>query len=308
MTKVPGLGGTLIVPAADYARSKAKWLAARRLGLGASDAAAVLGLSPWSTPYTVYADKTADEAPKELSTEAIFWGHQLEDPIARATSKKYPHLGKLAPSPGLLRDDTHPHILATLDRLLVPRRRPDADPVAVLECKNVGLFMYREHWLDGVPPVYYQLQVQQQLFVTGLDHGYITALVGGNYLPEPYLIERDDDAIRMVAEYTAEWWETHIVGRQAPPLILADMERINSIYRGDPDLDPITATPEVLAHLGEYIDARRRRGAAEAEMERAVFPVKEFMGDHTALLDPSGDPLATWKPTKTGRSFRTNHK
>ena len=36
---------------------RAEWLAWRRSGIGASDVAGILGISPWASPFTVWADK-----------------------------------------------------------------------------------------------------------------------------------------------------------------------------------------------------------------------------------------------------------
>ena len=38
--------------------SRSAWLAQRRKSIGGSDAAGIVGLSPYATPYTVWADKT----------------------------------------------------------------------------------------------------------------------------------------------------------------------------------------------------------------------------------------------------------
>ena len=58
--------GKLILRSSEYAHDREKWLNARRSGLGASEVAAVLGLSPWSTPYKVWRDKVSSEPPVEL--------------------------------------------------------------------------------------------------------------------------------------------------------------------------------------------------------------------------------------------------
>ena len=84
--------GKLILKASEYAHDREKWLKARRSGLGASEVAAILGLSPWSTPYKVWKDKVSSEPPVELETEPIEWGHAHEATIARRVSARYPEL------------------------------------------------------------------------------------------------------------------------------------------------------------------------------------------------------------------------
>lgn len=305
LERAPGIGGRLILPAGEYARSRVKWLQARRSGLGASDMSAILGLNPWATPYGVWADKvTADRPVDDVVSEAAEWGHALEDTVARQMAKRHPEMGKIAPTPGLLVHDDHPWMLATLDRLLVPRKTPNAQPICPLEVKTVSEFMYRAHWIDGVPPVHIQIQVQQQLAVTGFDHAYVVVLVGGQHMPKPYRIERDDETIDKIIDFAGAWWEHHVVGRVRPQLTLADRSILSKVFPGDLDLDPIVADDDTLAAFADYVDARRRRDDALEDMEKAGFIVKRWMGDHTALIDEFGTTLATYKPTKTSRSFR----
>lgn len=72
---------------------------------------------------------------------------------------------------------------------LIPRQKKDRDTVrkyqqAVLEAP-----------LNSGPPKKYVDQVQQQLFVTGLNYGYLVGLIGGKRLVW-YNIERDEDRIQ----------------------------------------------------------------------------------------------------------------
>ena len=61
--------------------NKKDWLLARQTGIGGSDAAAVLGLSKYRTPYDVFIDKTTE--PEEISlTPAMRAGIKLESVVA----------------------------------------------------------------------------------------------------------------------------------------------------------------------------------------------------------------------------------
>ena len=59
-----------------------EWLAFRRGSIGGSDAGAVIGLSKWETPYSVWADKLGMTAAKE-DNEAMRIGRDLEDYVAK---------------------------------------------------------------------------------------------------------------------------------------------------------------------------------------------------------------------------------
>ena len=62
--------------------SREEWLAARKNGIGGSDAAAILHLSEWSTPFDVWLDKTgkAEDKPDNLN---MMIGRELEETVAR---------------------------------------------------------------------------------------------------------------------------------------------------------------------------------------------------------------------------------
>ena len=62
--------------------SREEWLMQRRKTMGGSDAAGIVGLSKWSSPFSVWAEKTGRTAEKE-DTEAMRQGRDLEDYVAR---------------------------------------------------------------------------------------------------------------------------------------------------------------------------------------------------------------------------------
>ena len=65
-----------------YANLERKdWLDVRKTGIGGSDVAAVLGISPWKSPLDVFLDKTGKSAP-EPENDAMYWGTRLETLVA----------------------------------------------------------------------------------------------------------------------------------------------------------------------------------------------------------------------------------
>ena len=70
--------------------SEAEWLAWRRKGIGGSDAAAILGISPWRTARDLYDDKLGIASAQDDSGNwvALEMGHLLEDLVARSFLKR----------------------------------------------------------------------------------------------------------------------------------------------------------------------------------------------------------------------------
>src|SRR4051812_14685969 len=65
-----------------------KWLIARRQGIGGSDVAAVLGVSPWRSALALYVEKISAEPPDEKSSEIADWGRHFEPLILKQYSMR----------------------------------------------------------------------------------------------------------------------------------------------------------------------------------------------------------------------------
>ena len=58
------------------------WLTYRRKGIGGTDIGAILGLSPWNSPLSIFLGKTGQNPPPKPTTQAMEWGTFLEPKIA----------------------------------------------------------------------------------------------------------------------------------------------------------------------------------------------------------------------------------
>lgn len=64
---------------------RTEFLRSRKTGIGGSDVASCLGLSPWRTPVQVWEDKTGRSTP-DLTSDAAHFGTILEDIVAKEFS------------------------------------------------------------------------------------------------------------------------------------------------------------------------------------------------------------------------------
>ena len=308
--RMRGITGRLVLPATEYARSRRAWLEARRLGLGASETAAVLGLSKWKTPLGVYLDKV-DESPviDEAPSIAAQIGTDMEDMVARWTMREWPELGKIGPTPGLLAHPEHDWMLATLDRILYRRGETNGDPLGVLEVKTTSRWNYEQNWLDGVPPGYVQVQVQQQLAVSGLDTAWVACWVRDERpeaaLKEPFRIDADPAVHEQLVTYAGAWWERHITGRTPPPAVIDDAPIMNSFHVPNLDADPVTADQQLTATVAEWLDSKERAKRIAEIVKAAEVAMKDAMvaAGSNAIAREDGQLLATWKRNKDGQTF-----
>src|SRR5690349_18206306 len=63
------------------ALDRTEFLEQRRLGIGGSDVAPILGLSKWASPLDIYLRKRGEQ-PEQDDNEAMLWGRALE-PVIR---------------------------------------------------------------------------------------------------------------------------------------------------------------------------------------------------------------------------------
>jgi putative phage-type endonuclease len=301
----PDFGGRLLLPAAEYKRDRGLWLTARRSGLGASDTAAVLGLNSYRSALDVWLDKTATGPAEDAAGPAAQMGHDLEAWAARLTAKRYPALGKLVPTPGLLVHPEHSWMLATVDYGLADRGSRTAPVRELLEVKTTSVANYRRNWVDGVPPSGILVQCQQQLAVTGLSVVWVTCFVGGmdgpGTLVEPYRVERSPAVIDQLIGYAGSWWRDFVEAGRRPDPVMADADKLGWLWPADDAAGALPLTADLEATIADLIHARRRVKDAEADEAAAAFKLKAAMAEHTAIADPAGDVLVTWKESVTRR-------
>lgn len=191
--------------------SREDWLSVRKNGIGGSDAAAAVGLSPYMSPTELWMIKMGLDAklPKpdaNDTTEPVYWGTLLEPIVAASYTKQTGN--RVRRVNAVLQHPQIPFMLANIDREVVGNR-----DVQLLECKSAGEFGARL-WRDGVPE-YVQLQVQHQLAVTGRQAADVAVLLCGQKL-EVHRVVRDDALIARLIELEAAFWRYVETGTPPP--------------------------------------------------------------------------------------------
>ena len=187
--------------------SRHEWLLARTKGIGGSDAGIILGLNKYRTAFELWLEKTGQVEPIEISNEAIYWGNEMENVVAKEFEKRTEK--KVRRSNYMYSHPDYPYITANLDRMVVGES-------AILECKTASAYLAKEWEAEEIPATYL-VQVQHYLGVTGKEKGYIAVLVGGNKFIWKD-IERDEELIKMIFEAEKHFWEYHVKQGHPPEL------------------------------------------------------------------------------------------
>jgi putative phage-type endonuclease len=132
-----------------------EWLDARKKYRTASEAAIVMGISPFTTPDNFKLIKAGVK--KQYYSAAMKQGHDLEDIVRQRSNKHFKRDFK---------DEcwANGDYMASLDGI-------DGDTLVELKVSDRT---YRD-LKDGITPDYYYAQVQQQLYCSPAKYGYIVA-------------------------------------------------------------------------------------------------------------------------------------
>jgi putative phage-type endonuclease len=282
-------------------KTKEEWLEARKGLLTASDAAAVLGLSPWKSPTALYAEKVGayDDS---TDNESMAWGRALQNGIGRRFAEKTGREVREADEYTIYVHEDFPFIGATLDFWETDGEKGEG----VLETKATA-----HEWV-GEPPVYYQVQLQQQLAVTGRTWGTLCAF---NSLRKPPLwqdIEANEKFItRLLGKLEEFQWR--VTNRQPPEVTPEDStestrEALMALYpkdEGQTVLLPGEAM-EWAAELGTLKDSQKE---LERQIRARESAIKAAMGEASIGLLADGSGFS-WKevvrndPPREAREIR----
>lgn len=276
-----------------------EWLAWRRGGIGGSDIAAILGLSSFGSPYTVWADKVGLLPPSE-TTERQQVGLDLEDAIARMFHRRTGLHAAGEQTWCTHRDEAW--MRCTVDAFVTegpmdgftgPGLPAIVDAIGIGQWKTDG----RRSFPDGVPPAM-RAQVQWEMAVTDLPHAWLGVLHAG-FAFEVYEVERDDDDIAFMVERAERFWHDHVL-TGIPPEVdghPATDAALSAVYPGNADLPAVELDGGIVAAW------RNARAEAKrwADLEQGhAQQIRAALGDVTeGRLD--GALVASWRPQTSRR-------
>jgi putative phage-type endonuclease len=268
-----------------------EWLAARRCGIGASDVAAILGVSPWGSAYQVWADKTGKTDLDDESTvnDAMRWGRLLENTILDAWAMR--DRMQTIHRNSLFRAWDVEWMQATVDGVVVaePTSWELADAVGLAEVKTDGYTA----WEDDEPPPHYEIQAQWQMLVCGVTHTWFPVLHGGRRL-RIYETDAHPGLQQRLVERMGAFWTDHVLADTPPPAQGSDVGFIGRLHPADTG-KTVEANERMEEAWAELVDAKEVEKLATVRVQDLQAEIQAFMEDADTLLDAEGRPLVTWK-------------
>lgn len=295
-----------------------EWKALRHQYIGGSDAAAVVGMNAWVSPYALWAEKTGRLPGFEgnLATEV---GTYLEEFVAQKFAQETGK--KVRKSNQSWFNDQYPWAIANIDREIVGED-------AGLEIKTTSELNIKK-FKGGEYPANYYCQCMHYLAVTGKSRWYLAVLIGNRDF-KWFTIERDEDEINslMDAERTFKMY----VDNDTPPKAdgassTADTlsalyptsidtaigigffeKELDNYFRLKDKLKDLTQTIDgienrIKAHLGECASGEGEKYRVSWKTQtRTTFDSKRFIADH-----PEMDVSKYYKKTNS-RPFKVTEK
>ena len=278
--------------------SEAKWLDwRRRQGIGASEAAGVLGQSVFKdkTPFSIWQDKVdaKTDEPDAEARERFRWGHRMESAILEEYRFQRAKDSPMVMGQSLVSvvHAEFPRCFASPDALCVAR---DGDRWG-LDAKWLGTWM-RQHFgepgTDEMPFDYVcQGLISCEVFAVPR---WDFAILWSDKVYEEYTVQRSTEVATSLIVRLLEWWDDYVVGDKPPPIDGSEGARkfLASLYpENRRPLLPATAQAQDLARLSWM--ARQRAKEAEADQATADNALRQLVGDADGI-----DHVCTWKKAK----------
>lgn len=202
-------------------KDREAWLEGRKKfpGIGASEAAAVVGASNWMSPLELWKLKTGKDEPKDLSNnEFVRYGTLAEEHIRGLFMLKHEELSLDYKPYDFLYQKERPWLRCTLDGEL---SMGDSQEKGILEVKSAQIQSKSQYaqWNNRIPD-HYLIQLLHQFLATGFSYAYLTAELmfqdGTSSLRTYYYLAKDYyDEMQWLLEQEDDFWY-RVVTKQAP--------------------------------------------------------------------------------------------
>lgn len=256
--------------------------------IGGSDAATILGVSPWQTRYQLWARKTGlIQDVTDPAKEKIFArGKRLEPVILQMfedeTGLKVQHRNRR------FCDSEYSFLAAEIDG------ETGNENVDAKSAQPFSRHLWGEPGSDEIP-IYYAAQFMHGLMVTGRDVCHVAAMIGLDDF-RIFKIQRDDELIALIRERELEFWE--LVQSQTPPPIETAEDALSVWPTSRLETAEVSEAVADLVQKLKLVKAQiKGLEMRETELKDAILPAFQ---DAEAIAS-AGRILATWKSQNASR-------
>lgn len=253
--------------------------------IGGSDIAAVMGLSRWKTPLSLWAEKTGRIQNDLSNFEAAEIGTELEEYVSRKFTKKTGI--PLRVDNRTFKHPEYEYMVVHIDRWVIKQD-------AVFEAKTCSAYKEKE-WAGEDIPTEYVLQLNWALGIVGKKIGYIAVLIGGQKFIYKQ-IEFDLGLFEKQVAAAKNFWESFVLLDLAPVAQAGDSETLFEMFPQSEanGLRFEGKDAEALNHLiEERTGGLESINHAKEELEKIDAQIKQYLGP--AESGETDEYRVTWK-------------
>ncbi len=256
--------------------NREQFLLDRKKGIGGSDVASILGVSPFRTALEVYHDKTSPELLLEEMNEDMQRGVRVEKYILQEYAERSEV--QLATNIPTIVDKQYPFMRANIDAMVVGQN-------VVIEAKSTKAPI--SSWEGGIPE-YYKAQVAYYAMLTDAEYVEVPVLFSGwKYACFTYW--RDEEYEAHIKEAVINFWQEHVV-KGIPPKPTST-EELMAAYPRLENQKTIKADDDIRQKVYQLQEIGEQRKELEKQEKKLKTQIQGYMGD-AGLLDAGFCKLA----------------
>lgn len=192
------------MPIIEIEANTPEWLSLRKHYIGASDVAALFGVSRYNDYKSLWEIKAGVREDTFKDNPNTIFGRECEPAIAKVVefNKKW----KTQKFRGFVAHDSIKGMGCTPDYEILDHEKGKG----ILELKSVGYDSYRKNWLEAQPPADFQLQVMHQLACCrhlGYTWVALAAWISGQYLVVKEY-DLDEGVIQILEQGVRDFWKS----------------------------------------------------------------------------------------------------
>ena len=255
----------------------------RKLGIGGSDIAPIMGLSPYSTPLDVYRDKMNPAVIYEEESEDLKRGARVEKYILQ----EYCEVNNCALETNLLPfiDLKYPFMRGNVDAKVVGEN-------VIVEAKSTKCPIAK--WEEGIPQ-YYRTQVAYYAMLTNAERVDVPVLFS-NWQYACFTYWRDLEYEARIRQAVIDFWNNHILAGIPPaPSTPAELQEV---YPKLETAKTIKADSDIREKICIWQEAAIKRRELEKREEKLKIEIQNYMGE-AGILDAGFCKVALKERTAT---------
>lgn len=226
----------------DQVQGSKEWHVQRRLRIGGSEIATIMGISPWNTPYRLWMEKTGLVEPEDISNKPHVVRGVLAEPVAR---EKYNRLTE---------KNFTPKVWPVIDGCLgASDDGYNEETNEIIEIKCMGEQAH-EDAKAGVIPEYYRMQMTWTMGISGATKcQFVSCRPESDYELVVIEVLADMPSFLRMRIKALDFWE--MVKTKTPPPL------------SDKDVVDFSDNKEFIAYVREYSSFSKTLAELELKVE-----------------------------------------